>query len=212
MLHAGLLPTRGRQRRLVDIDHVRRIAQVVSQAQVIGLDRKRITFHHAVGGIVILRQVEDLAAIGLGRVAHPDPRHAHALGGGKAANLGAGRRARHARRGHALTAAVEGQAVIATFHRIAAQRAQGQRGEAMGADIFQCGQLARPRSGRRPDPPRGPVGWPAGVRCLVTKPRDTRRRMRRGHSSEGTPFLRRSARVASGGELVQVLAGPVPTS
>ena len=126
--------------RRVDVIDMGRVAQIVAQQQVIGLDIQRVAVSDAPAVLVILRQVVDIVRVGPRRVAHPDPHQPHVFMDRIGAEIRRVGRRILGRRMDAGALSVEGQPVIAALQVVAAHAALGQRQEPVGADI-----LRRPR-------------------------------------------------------------------
>ncbi len=72
-VHQSTLGTSRRaERRLVDEGDVRRVAEIVGEAQIVRGDIEGIAMDRPPRRIVILRQIEDFFGIGPLRIAHPD--------------------------------------------------------------------------------------------------------------------------------------------
>ena len=56
-----------------------RVAQIVAQQQVIGVDVQCIAIGNAPAILVILGQIVNVVSVGQRRIAHPDPDHPHVL-------------------------------------------------------------------------------------------------------------------------------------
>ena len=146
MHDTSFFTARAGQRGLVHVHHMRGIAQVVGQVQVIGLHRKRIAFNQAVIAAVVFRKMKNLRMIRLQWITHPDPDHAHAFGDGVAVDRGIGGCPLQAGCRGAVAAAVKAHAVIAAHHFITMQLTQRQWCQPVRAGIFECHDLTGQRA------------------------------------------------------------------